>query len=209
MPEPAATHPDGSALLAALRGLATAAPGTLADAVLDRWTELAAPTVRDGVLGPVLVAWTRAGVSYLRTTASQPGPAFREAYRHRFGRPLQPAAEVPEDLVAALAGRGPAPAVDLAALTGFERDVLAATATIPAGETRAYGWVAREVGRPRAVRAAASALARNPVPLLVPCHRVVRGDGDPGRYVFGDAGKLALLRAEGALPGLRGDGVTG
>ena len=73
-----------------------------------------------------------------------------------------------------------------------------ATRSIPAGETRPYGWVAREAGRPTAVRAAASVLARNPVPLLVPCHRVVRADGAPGDYLFGPAHKTALLQGEGA-----------
>jgi O-6-methylguanine DNA methyltransferase len=56
--------------------------------------------------------------------------------------------------------------------------------------------VAREAGRPGAVRAAASVLARNPVPLLVPCHRVVRADGAIGKYLFGAAHKEALLRDE-------------
>jgi len=74
--------------------------------------------------------------------------------------------------------------------------VLGATRTIPVGETRPYGWVAREVGNPRAVRAVASVLARNPVPLLVPCHRVVRADGAVGRYLFGTEHKENLLRGE-------------
>ena len=56
----------------------------------------------------------------------------------------------------------------------------AAAATIPRGETRPYGWIARQAGRPRAVRAAASALAANPVPLLIPCHRIVQADGVAG-----------------------------
>jgi O-6-methylguanine DNA methyltransferase len=72
------------------------------------------------------------------------------------------------------------------------------TATIPRGETRPYGWIARQAGRPRAVRAAASALAANPVPLLIPCHRIVLADGVAGGYVFGTPRKEALLRLEGA-----------
>ena len=67
----------------------------------------------------------------------------------------------------------------------FERSVLDVTSRIPAGQVRPYGWVAREAGRPAAVRAAASVLARNPVPLLVPCHRVVRGTGVLGDYMYG------------------------
>lgn len=64
--------------------------------------------------------------------------------------------------------------------------------------TRPYAWVAAEIGRPRAVRAAGSVLARNQVPLLVPCHRVVCSDGTPGRYIFGDDRKQQLLRDEHA-----------
>ena len=76
--------------------------------------------------------------------------------------------------------------------------MLTATRRIPVGETRPYGWVAREAGRPRAVRAVGSVLARNPVPLLVPCHRVVRADGHLGEYMFGPEHKQELLRAEHA-----------
>ena len=70
--------------------------------------------------------------------------------------------------------------------------------TIPRGETRPYGWIARQAGRPRAVRAAASALAANPVPLLIPCHRIVQADGVARGYVFGTPRKEALLQHEGA-----------
>jgi O-6-methylguanine DNA methyltransferase len=152
-------------------------------------------------LGEVFVAFTPDGVQFVRSVESvdgEPG-AFAEAYRRRFARPLRPADRGPAGLLPALRGRrGAAPSLDLRDLTGFERDVLAATRTIPVGETRPYGWVAREAGRPTAVRAVASVLARNPVPLLVPCHRVVRADGSPGRYMFGPAHKNALLQDEGA-----------
>jgi O-6-methylguanine DNA methyltransferase len=89
-------------------------------------------------------------------------------------------------------------AIDLRDLTPFAASVLAAAMTIPRGETRPYGWIARQAGRPRAVRAAASALAANPVPLLIPCHRIVQADGVSGGYVFGTPSKEALLRHEGA-----------
>ena len=94
----------------------------------------------------------------------------------------------------------PTPPLDLSGLSEFERNVLAATRTIPAGETRPYGWVAREAGRPRAVRAVASVLARNPVPLLVPCHRVVRADGAVGRYLFGAEHKEDAAARRGREP---------
>jgi O-6-methylguanine DNA methyltransferase len=71
---------------------------------------------------------------------------------------------------------------------------------VPAGEVRTYTWIAREIGRPAAVRAVGSALGRNPVPLLIPCHRVVRSDGTVSDYIFGAPVKRALLRREGADP---------
>jgi len=125
--------------------------------------------------------------------------AFAQAYRQRFARPLRPADRAPAGLLPVLRGRrGPTPPLDLSGLSEFERNVLAATRAIPTGETRPYGWVAREAGNPHAVRAAASVLARNPVPLLVPCHRVVRADGALGRYLFGAEHKENLLRGENA-----------
>ena len=87
--------------------------------------------------------------------------------------------------------------VDLRGLTPFQADVLAVTRTIPPGETRTYAWVAEQVGRPRAVRAVGSALAANPVPLVIPCHRVTRSDGTTGDYALGAEAKVALLAAEG------------
>lgn len=90
---------------------------------------------------------------------------------------------------------------DLSDLTPFEQAVLRKTLEIPSGEVRSYGWVAREIGHARAVRAVGSALARNPVPILIPCHRVVRSDGVIGRYgAGGPEAKRAMLVAEGADP---------
>ena len=93
------------------------------------------------------------------------------------------------------------PRFDLHRLTEFERDVLVATLRIPAGEVRPYSWVAREIGRPAAVRAVGSALAHNPIPLLIPCHRVVRADGLIGNYGLGGSqAKRTILAAEGVDP---------
>ena len=189
------TTPENDAVTAALGRLRrTEAPG-LEQKVFTGWRR--APSV----LGEVFVAFTTVGVQFVRSAESVDGDAdaFAQAYRRRFARPLRPVERGPAGLLPALRGRrGAAPPLDLGGLTAFERDVLATTRTIPAGETRPYGWVAREAGRPTAVRAAASVLARNPVPLLVPCHRVVRADGAPGEYLFGAAHKNALLQGEGA-----------
>ncbi|GEA81862.1 methylated-DNA--[protein]-cysteine S-methyltransferase [Cellulomonas uda] len=86
--------------------------------------------------------------------------------------------------------------VDLRLATGFRRAVVEHLPTIGYGRTASYAQVASAAGRPRAVRAVGTACALNPVPLVVPCHRVVRSDGSPGRYAGGDAAKAALLELE-------------
>ena len=185
----------GDPILERLAALAPADGPALTDRRVASWL------TPDSLLGPVRVASTGDGVSFLRTTADLDENDFRAAYRRRVGRPLRPATTVPEELAAALRGDPAArPRLDLLGITDFQRDVLAATRTIPAGETRPYAWVAAQVGRPGAVRAAGTALATNPVPLLVPCHRVVpSGSGGIGRYIFGVPAKRRLLEAEGAV----------
>ncbi len=89
---------------------------------------------------------------------------------------------------------------DLSAVTPFQRSVLEATATIPFGEVRSYRWVAETVGSPKAVRAVGTALGRNPVPIVVPCHRVLRSDGSLGGYALGLDLKSRLLRLEHSAP---------
>jgi methylated-DNA-[protein]-cysteine S-methyltransferase len=86
--------------------------------------------------------------------------------------------------------------LDWALTTGFRRDVLTATSRIPYGETATYRSVATAAGNPRAVRAAGTALATNPIPVLVPCHRVLRSDGALGGYRGGVERKDELLRLE-------------
>lgn len=83
--------------------------------------------------------------------------------------------------------------------TVFQEAVWAELRKIPPGDTRSYAQIAAAVGRPGAVRAAGSANGANPVPVLVPCHRVVRSDGSVGGYAFGETIKRELLRREGAL----------
>ncbi|OGX25042.1 MAG: hypothetical protein A2787_04840 [Omnitrophica WOR_2 bacterium RIFCSPHIGHO2_01_FULL_48_9] len=83
------------------------------------------------------------------------------------------------------------------ALTAFQWKVLKAAMTIPLGETRSYQWVARKVGSPQAVRAVGQALRRNPYPLIIPCHRVIKSDGGLGGYAGRYDGKKGrLLRLE-------------
>jgi methylated-DNA-[protein]-cysteine S-methyltransferase len=89
-------------------------------------------------------------------------------------------------------------AIDWNGLSPFRRAVLEETLRIPSGETRSYGWLARRVGHPRAARAVGRVMATNPLPIVVPCHRVVAGDGSLGGYGGGLPMKEALLKAEGA-----------
>jgi len=89
--------------------------------------------------------------------------------------------------------------VDLVLAHGFGRRILEATAAIPFGETRSYREVAAGAGNPRATRAAGNALGHNPVPIVVPCHRVLRTGGGLGGYTGGLDKKELLLRLEGVL----------
>ena len=81
----------------------------------------------------------------------------------------------------------------------FRRKVLRAIARIPYGQTRSYTQMATRAGNERAVRAAGTACGTNPIPLVVPCHRVLRSGGALGGYGGGLPMKEALLRLEGAL----------
>ena len=78
-------------------------------------------------------------------------------------------------------------------LTAFEWSVLKATLEIPFGQTRTYAWVARRIRRPKAVRAVGQALRKNPYPLLIPCHRVIKSDGSLGKYAGKDDGRKREL----------------
>ena len=90
--------------------------------------------------------------------------------------------------------------LDLSGSTSFQRRVWKATMEIPYGQVRSYKWVAEKIGEPYACRAVGRALAANPLPVVIPCHRVIRSDGKPGGF-GGSAGntqtKLMMLSLEG------------
>jgi O-6-methylguanine DNA methyltransferase len=90
--------------------------------------------------------------------------------------------------------------LDLLVGTNFQRRCWDALTTIPYGETRSYKWVAEQVGQDRGFRAVGMANHANPIPIIIPCHRVVNADGRLGGYGGGLDMKRALLRLEGALP---------
>jgi len=197
---------DTQRLTALLRETATRiAPGgdpaALVDGVLARATDsffgVGSP------LGPVYVAAGPEGVRYLAPAASE--EEFARRYRERFGRFAVPAARdlvegLREKVAAALAGERTEVPLDLSRATPFGRRVLENVRSIPRGEVRPYVWVAREAGSPGASRAVGNIMANNPIPLLVPCHRVVRNDGRTGSYAFGAGEKVRLLELEGVSP---------
>jgi O-6-methylguanine DNA methyltransferase len=94
--------------------------------------------------------------------------------------------------------------VDLGSIGEFQDRVLTQARTIPFGEVASYAEIARRIGHPRASRAVGNALGANPVPVLVPCHRVIRGDGTWGHYAFGAELKTRLLALERTTPLLVG-----
>jgi methylated-DNA-[protein]-cysteine S-methyltransferase len=88
--------------------------------------------------------------------------------------------------------------LDLRLVSGFRHDVISQLRHIAYGTTQTYADIATATGNPRAVRAVGSACAHNPVPVVVPCHRVIRSDGTMGQYLGGTAAKAALLQLEAA-----------
>src|SRR6266571_3759131 len=150
------------------------------------------------VLGEVYVAWNRSGVSAAARCAS--AAEFEDMFKREVGRPLMPA-PAPADLAAKIADELSGKRrmrFDLRQLTEFGQAVLRKTYEIPRGEVRPYGWVAKEIRKPAAVRAVGTALANNPIPYFIPCHRVVRTDGHIGNYGGGGPeAKRAILTLEG------------
>lgn len=188
-------------LTTALAGLRTAAPESLTQRILDAAGLTDRYVTRPSPLGILFVSFNDSGVTSVDVAADP--DAFERTHLERTGRIALAAEEEPPFLATRLdraiaEGRPGSLPLDLSSLTDFQRKVLMKAAEIPAGEVRPYGWVAKEIGNPKAVRAVGSALARNPVPVIVPCHRVVRSDGTLGRYSLGeDANKERLLEAEG------------
>lgn len=166
--------------------------GVFARIGIDRYV------VADAPLGSVYVAWSARGVTAVRRAGDE--EAFEAWYGTRFARRAVPAIEDDEIARAArakLRGEDADVPIDLGDCSAFKQRVLRKAAEIRRGSARPYAWVAREIDLPSASRAVGNALARNPVPLLIPCHRVLRTDYHVGGYVFGSEAKRALLEGEG------------
>ena len=187
-------------LVEALRDLGEVqAPATLLPAVLGEigLSDLIFPI--ESPIGTVFVAYNDQGISLVGPAAD--AEEFAATFRRRFARPVRqttrPAPSVARAVERTLRGEQVTVQYDLRGLSEFERATLLKANEIPRGQVRPYAWIAREIGRPGAVRAVGSALGRNPVPLLIPCHRVIKSDGTPGDYALGREAKAAVLAAEG------------
>ncbi|WP_089719540.1 methylated-DNA--[protein]-cysteine S-methyltransferase [Candidatus Entotheonella palauensis] len=192
---------DARILVHQLRGLGhVEAPASVLPSVLERTGHRDAYSLCDSPIGPVYVAYNGLGISAVLTADS--AAAFEAAFQSRFNRPLRYVEALPESLASLWqqqwqpSSRATLP-VDLRHLKDFERAVLEKAREIPRGEMRPYAWVAREVGHPKAVRAVGTALGHNPIPLLIPCHRVGKSDGHIGNYAFGAEAKQMILDYEG------------
>jgi methylated-DNA-[protein]-cysteine S-methyltransferase len=169
-------------------------------AATQRMLDVAYMTV-DSPLGPLLLAATETGVVRLAYESEDHDKVLQALAVKVSPRVLYAPGRLDEaarQLEGYFTGRRHAFDVplDLRLSAGFRRQVLDHLRTIGYGRTESYAGVARAVGRDRAVRAVGSACATNPIPLLVPCHRVLRSDGTLGGYVGGLGAKRALLALE-------------
>ena len=191
---PSRIYEDGAARL----GMAPLAYRRGGEGLQIRWSLV------DTVLGQALVAATERGIC---AVALGDDPAALEQELHEefpraqlqrvdSGRDdfLAPRLRAVADALAQKQGEVPVELIG----TAFQQRVWSALMRIPAGETRSYAQLAAELGAPRAARAVARACAGNRVAVLVPCHRVIRGDGTPGGYRWGLPRKKALLATEAA-----------
>jgi methylated-DNA-[protein]-cysteine S-methyltransferase len=146
------------------------------------------------------VAYGPHGITMI-TLAEGTGAAFEKAYRKLFG--IQPQqgmvpSHYKQAVIQAAAGRvfDPVP-IDLSGLSQFQLKVLKELRKVPRGQVRTYSWLAGKVGRPLAARAVGNTMARNPVPFIIPCHRVVPASGGIGNFGLGKDRKRTLLQREG------------
>lgn len=172
--------------IAALRGYA-APPITLASV----------PTP----LGRLYAGFIGDRIAYVSLDTGEALEAILERAQRRLRRRVVPG-EAPSWLMEAIerffsTWRVDDEVVDISGLTPFEQDALRAAASIPPGQVRSYAWVATQIGRPKAARAVGRVMARNPLPLLFPCHRVVDSSGDLHNYYYGVEMKARLLQMEG------------
>lgn len=159
----------------------------------------------DSPVGPVWIAATGAGVCAVGLGAGQPEDLLAWLSRHIGPEPSRedPAALAPaltqlREYFSRIRREFDLP-LDVRG-TAFQKAVWAEVARVPYGATTTYGQIGRCIGRPEAARAVGAAVGANPLPILIPCHRVVGAGGSLTGYGGGLEVKAALLRLEGALP---------
>jgi O-6-methylguanine DNA methyltransferase len=164
---------------------------------LEPLFELVIPTVH----GEFTARYSACGLAGL--AFPPPAPCHRRAIPHELLRQISQWHRLTtRALKLVLAGEEPLelPPLDLAAGTAFQRQVWRALQRIPRGKTSSYGAVARRIGRPKSVRAVGGACGANPLPVLIPCHRVLAANGRLGGFSGGLPWKRRLLEAEGFVP---------
>jgi methylated-DNA-[protein]-cysteine S-methyltransferase len=184
---------------------AEAAAAAVAAAAAERGLLDVALGVSESPVGELLLAVTPRGLAYVGFEEEE-----RDELLGRFSRQLSPRIlehpastdEVRRQLEEYFAGDRTRfeLKLDRRLMRGIARDVLSATARVPFGRTTTYAALAERIGRPRASRAVGNALGSNPIPIVVPCHRVLRTGGDVGGYAGGPSRKRRLLAIEGSLP---------
>jgi O-6-methylguanine DNA methyltransferase len=182
-------------------------PATLVPKIIEHIRSAVKATVPESVakiaspLGVLYVAFRESGITYVALDRGEGDETAFQRIKSRLGRSVVPStapAWVNETLSAFFRSHvSHLDRVDISDLTPFEQATLRATATIPAGEVRSYGWVAATMGQPNAARAVGGVMARNPVPLLYPCHRVVDCEGRLHNYEYGIEVKARILELEG------------
>ena len=192
--------------------LRDALPSDGARAAAERFAELAA---REGLLdvayaqvesplGVLLVARTKRGLVELAYGGENPDPLLERLSAELSPRVLEAPArldDVRRELEEYFEGRRTRfdVPIDWSLTRGFTQRVLRATANVPFGQLASYRDVATTAGNERAVRAAGNALGHNPIPIVVPCHRIIRTGGALGGYTGGLGRKEFLLKLEGVL----------
>lgn len=169
--------------------------------LIDSFTETNLTVVATKI-GWIGLAWSARGLVSLQLPRPARAAALRELQReHPNGvwRDRAPE-EMLRELTEYAAGRRRAfeLSLDWSSIKPFQRAVLRAASHIPFGETRSYAWIAQKIGNPKAARAVGQALGANPLPIILPCHRVIASSGKLGGYGGGLPMKVRLLKLEGA-----------
>jgi len=155
----------------------------------------------DSPIGRLFIAFRHTGITAVALDRGEGEETILARLQRRLGRGLVPstAPQWVTDTVSTFFRTHTADLerVDISELTPFEQSALHAAATIPPGEVRSYGWIAESIGQPTACRAVGRAMARNPVALLYPCHRVVDATGALHNYAYGIEVKAQILELEG------------